>query len=75
MPPKVDVDEHQISPPNFPVALRQRGDVAPLGLDASLEAKCLKSVQEGLVGGFGDARVLLAYWLIEFVGTAQEKGH
>ena len=30
VPPNVDVHEHQISPPNFPVALRHRGDVAPL---------------------------------------------
>ena len=60
VPPNVDVHEHQVSPPNFPVALRHRGDVAPLGLDAGLEAECLECVQEGLVGGFGAARVLLA---------------
>ena len=49
VPPNVDVNEHQISPPNFPVALRHRGDVAPLGPYAGLEAECLECVQEGLV--------------------------
>ena len=60
VPPKVDVHEQTISPPNFPDALRHRGDVAPLGLDAGLEAKRLECVQKGLVGGFGAARELLA---------------
>ena len=60
VPPKVDVLEHQISPPNFPVGLRHRRDVAPLGLDPCLEAERLECVEEGLVGSFGAARVLLA---------------
>ena len=60
VPPNVDVQEHQVAPPNFPVALRHRGDVAPLGFDAGLEAESLECIQEGLVGGFGAARVLLA---------------
>ena len=45
VPPNVDVQEHQVSPPNFPVALRHRGDVAPLGFDAGLEAESLECVQ------------------------------
>jgi hypothetical protein len=60
VPPKVDVLEYQISAPNFPVGLCHRQDVAPLGFDPSLETECLECVEEGLVGGFGAARVLLA---------------
>ena len=60
VPPKVDVLEHQISPPNLTVGLRHRRDVAPLGLDPCLEAECLECVEEGLVGCVGAARVLLA---------------
>ncbi len=47
-------------PPNFAVGLRHSEDVAPLCLDPCFEAKCRGCVQEGLAGGFGAARVLLA---------------
>ena len=62
MPPKVDILEHQISPPIFSVGLSHRRDVAPLRrwLDPCLEAECPAYVEEGLVGSFGAARVLLA---------------
>jgi hypothetical protein len=79
VPPNVDVQEHQVSPPNFPVALRHRGDVAPLGFDAGLEAESLECVQEGLVGGFGASRVLLAgvdvvpEWFYSEVALRNEK--
>ena len=52
---KVDVFEHQVPPPPLVVALLHGGDVAPLGGDPGFDR-----VQDGLVGGFSAAGVLLA---------------
>jgi len=56
--------------------MRHRRDVAPLGLDPCLEAECLECVEEGLVGSFGAARVLLARVdvITEFVNDVMSAG-
>ena len=57
---EVDVLEHQVAPPHLAVALRDGGDVAPLRGDPSLPADFLYGVEDGLVGSFAAACVLLA---------------
>ena len=52
--------EHQVSPPHLVVALLDGGDVAPLHGDPSLPADGLNGVEDGLVGCFAAACVLLA---------------
>ena len=57
---EVDVLEHQVAPPHLAVALLDGGDVAPLRGDPSLPADFLNGVEDGLVGSFAAAGVLLA---------------
>ena len=60
MAAEVDVLEHQVAPPHLTVALLDGGDVAPLRGDPSLPADFLNGVEDGLVGCFAAACVLLA---------------
>ena len=57
---KVDVFEDQVPPPPLVAALLHGGDVAPFGGDPGLPADGLNRVEDGLVGGFSAAGVLLA---------------